>query len=136
VAEQIALETASMVAFGLMERRILILAGPELPVGRAVALAHASNALSVSLPVVGSGAATAFTYRRLVASGAAPTLAGWALTLAGIVSSTAFALIISVGAIISGNIAAIWAGGVGTLLTILFVLIVALAMRRPGVRLP
>ena len=67
VAGAIALETASMVAFGLMERRILILTGPELPVGRAVALAYASNALSVSLPVVGSGTATAFTYRRLVA---------------------------------------------------------------------
>jgi uncharacterized protein (TIRG00374 family) len=134
VAGAVALETGSMVAFGLMERRILILAGLELPVGRAVALAYASNALSVSLPVVGSGAATAFTYRRLCASGATPALAGWALTLAGIVSSTAFALIISVGAIISGNIAAIWAGGAGTLLTILFVLIVALAMRRPGVR--
>jgi hypothetical protein len=33
VAGAIALETALMVAFGLMERRILILAGPELPVG-------------------------------------------------------------------------------------------------------
>jgi putative heme transporter len=61
------LETGSMVAFGLMERRILILAGLQMPIGRSVAIAYASNAVSVSLPVVGSGAATAFTYRRLMA---------------------------------------------------------------------
>jgi uncharacterized protein (TIRG00374 family) len=134
VAWAVVLETGSMVAFGLMERRILILAGLQMPIGRSVAIAYASNAVSVSLPVVGSGAATAFTYRRLMASGATPALAGWALILAGIVSNVAFVLIISVGAIVSGNIAAVWAGGVGTLLTILLVFVAVLAMRRPGVR--
>jgi putative heme transporter len=54
--------------------------------------------------------------------------------LAGIVSNIAFVLIISIGAIVSGNIAAIWAGGLGALLTILLVFVAVLAMRRPGVR--
>jgi uncharacterized membrane protein YbhN (UPF0104 family) len=77
----VAMETLSMVALGLMERRILIMGGLRLPVGRAVAFAYASNAMSASLPMVGSGAASAFTCRRLVSQGAAPALAGWTLIL-------------------------------------------------------
>jgi putative heme transporter len=130
----VAAETASMVALGLMERRILILAGLRLPVARSVAIAYASNALSASLPVIGSGAATAFTYRRLVSQGATPALAGWALVLAGVVSNAAFVLIISIGAVVSGSLAAIWAGGAGILLTLVVAGVAALAMRRPGAR--
>jgi putative heme transporter len=130
----VAAETASMVALALMERRILILAGLRLPFGRSVAIAYASNALSASLPVIGSGAATAFTFRRLVAQGATPALAGWALVLAGLVSNAAFVLIISTGAVISGNLAAIWAGGAGILLTFAAVGVAALAIRQPAAR--
>jgi uncharacterized membrane protein YbhN (UPF0104 family) len=61
LALTVAAETGSMVAVGLMERRILIMGGLRLPVSRAVAIAHASNALSASLPVAGSGAAAAFS---------------------------------------------------------------------------
>jgi putative heme transporter len=87
LALAVAAETGSMVALGLMERRILIMGGLRLPVSRAVAIACASNALSASLPVVGSGAAAAFSYRRLVSQGATPAPAGWALTLSGVASN-------------------------------------------------
>jgi uncharacterized membrane protein YbhN (UPF0104 family) len=106
LAVAVAAETGSVVALGLMERRILIMGRLRLPVSRAVAIARASNALSASLPAAGSGAAAAFSYRRLVSQGATPALAGWALTLSGIASNAAFVLIISIGAIVSGNIAA------------------------------
>ena len=69
-------EIGSMISLALLERRILMLAGHRLSVGRAVAIAYASNAMAQSLPIVGSGAATAFTYRRMVSHGAEPTLAG------------------------------------------------------------
>lgn len=130
----VAAETASMVALGLLERRILIMGGLRLPVGRAVAIAYASNALSVSLPVVGSGAATTYTYRRLVSQGATPALAGWALTLSGVASNAAFVLIVSIGGIVSGNIAAVAAGAIGAILTLLVVVVAVIAMRRPDVR--
>jgi putative heme transporter len=130
----VAAETASMVALGLLERRILIMGGLRLPVGRAVAIAYASNALSVSLPVVGSGAATTYTYRRLVSHGATPAIAGWALTLSGIASNAAFVLIISIGAIVSGNFAAAAAGAIGTILTLVVVVVAVIAMRRLTVR--
>jgi uncharacterized membrane protein YbhN (UPF0104 family) len=104
------LETMSMFALALMERRILTLAGVRLPVGRAIAIAYASNAMAQSLPIIGSGAATGFSYRRLVSQGAAPPVAGWALILAGIVSNAAFVVVISIGAIVSGNV---WARRAG-----------------------
>jgi uncharacterized membrane protein YbhN (UPF0104 family) len=66
------MEVLSMVALGLMERRILIMGGLRIPVRRAIALAYASNAMSASLPMVGSGAASSFSYKRLVSQGATP----------------------------------------------------------------
>ena len=77
----------------------------QLPVGRAIAIAYASNAMAKSLPIIGSGAPTGFSYRRLVFQGAAPTVAGWALILAGIVSNAAFVVVISIGAIVSAGLA-------------------------------
>jgi uncharacterized protein (TIRG00374 family) len=130
----VAAETGSMVALGLMERRILIMGGLRLPVGRSLAIAYASNALSASLPVIGSGAATAFTYRRLVSQGATSALAGWALVLSGVASNVAFILIISIGAIVSGNIAGVAAGAAGTVLTLLVAGVAVIAVRRPAVR--
>jgi uncharacterized protein (TIRG00374 family) len=134
LALAVVFETGSMLALALMERRILILGGFELPFGRLVAIAYASNALSASLPVVGSGAATAFSYRRLVSEGAAPTLAGWALTLGGVISNVAFVLIISVGAIVSGNAIAVAAGCAGVVLTMVVAGVAVIALRRPLVR--
>jgi putative heme transporter len=127
-------ETGSMTALALMERRILNLAGHRLPVGRAIAIAYASNALAQSLPVVGSGAATGFSYRRLVSHGAAPTVAGWTLILAGVVSNAAFIVVIAIGGIVSGNIWAVVAGGAGLALSALVVGLAVFAVRRDSVR--
>jgi hypothetical protein len=69
-----------------------------------------------------------------VSQGATPALAGWAVTLGGIASNAAFVLIISIGAIVSGNIAGVAAGAAGTLLTILAVAMAVIAIRRPPVR--
>jgi uncharacterized protein (TIRG00374 family) len=127
-------EIGSMISLALLERRILILAGHRLSVGRAVAIAYASNAMAQSLPIVGSGAATAFTYRRMVSHGAQPTLAGWTLTLAGIASNIAFVVIISIGGLVSGNTLAIVAGGLGLVLSALVIAMAAIAVRRAPVR--
>ena len=127
-------EIGSMISLALLERRILILAGHRLSVGRAVAIAYASNAMAQSLPIVGSGAATAFTYRRMVSHGAEPTLAGWTLTLAGIASNIAFVVIISIGGLVSGNTLAMVAGGLGLVLSALVITVGVIAVRRAPVR--
>jgi uncharacterized membrane protein YbhN (UPF0104 family) len=127
-------EIGSMISLALLERRILMLAGHRLSVGRAVAIAYASNAMAQSLPIVGSGAATAFTYRRMVSHGAEPTLAGWTLTLAGIASNIAFVVILSVGGLISGETIAMVAGGIGLVLSAVVVAVGVVAVRRAPVR--
>ena len=127
-------DIGSMISLALLERRILILAGHRLSVGRAVAIAYASNAMAQSLPIVGSGAATAFTYRRMVSHGAEPTLAGWTLTLAGITSNIAFVVIISIGGLVSGNTLAMVAGGLGLALSALVIAVAMIAVRRAPVR--
>jgi len=127
-------EIGSMISLALLERRILILAGHRLPVRHAIAIAYASNAMAQSLPIVGSGAATAFTYRRMVSHGAEPTLAGWTLTLAGIVSNIAFVVILSIGGLISGKSLAMVAGGLGLVLSAAVIAVAMLAVRRVTVR--
>jgi putative heme transporter len=127
-------EIGSMISLALLERRILIISGHRLSVGRAVAIAYASNAMAQSLPIVGSGAATAFTYRRMVSHGAEPTLAGWTLTLAGVASNIAFVVIISIGGLVSGDTLAIVAGGLGLVLSALVITVAAIAVRRATVR--
>jgi uncharacterized protein (TIRG00374 family) len=69
-----------------------------------------------------------------VSQGATPALAGWALTLSGIASNAAFVVIISIGAIVSGNVGGVAAGAAGIVLTIVVVVVAAIAMRRPAVR--
>ena len=127
-------EIGSMISLALLERRILFMSGHRLSVGRSVAIAYASNAMSQSLPIVGSGAATAFTYRRMVSHGAEPTLAGWTLTLAGIASNIAFVVIISIGGLVSGNTFAIMAGSLGLVLSALVIAVAVIAVRRATVR--
>ena len=127
-------EALSMLSLALLERRILILAGHRLSVGRAVSIAYASNAMAQSLPIVGSGAATAFTYRRMVSHGAEPTLAGWTLTLAGVASNIAFVVILSIGGLVSGETFAMVAGGLGLVLSALVIALGVLAVRRATVR--
>jgi putative heme transporter len=57
-------EWASMVAFARTQRRMLRVGRRHLAVASAVSIAFAGNALSLSVPVVGSGLGTAFTYRQ------------------------------------------------------------------------
>ncbi|MBV9794986.1 MAG: flippase-like domain-containing protein [Actinobacteria bacterium] len=130
----VVMEVLSMMALAFMERRILIMAGVRLPVHRAVAIAYASNALSASLPMVGSSAASAFTYRRMVSQGATPVMAGWALILGGIASNAVFVVIICIGGIFSGSDIGAAAGAAGIVATIVIVWLVMLAMRRPKVQ--
>jgi putative heme transporter len=130
----VAMETLSMVALGLMERRILMMGGLRLSAGRAIAIAYASNALSASLPVVGTGAGNAYTYRQLVSQGATPSLAGWALILSGIVSNAVFAVIICIGGIFSGNVTGAIAGAAGIVVTLVVVWLAVLAMQHATIR--
>jgi putative heme transporter len=129
----VALESLSLASFARMQCRLLR-AGPRrvrlLPV---MATAYAGNAVSATVPLVGPQMSTVFVFRRFKQLGVDATFAGWALVVAGVVSSLASGLLFVVGAILSGNDvvaatgAAVGAVGLG------FFALATVAIRRPGV---
>ncbi len=87
--------------------------------------------MSTTVPLVGPEMSTVFVFRRFKQLGVDATVAGWALVLAGVVSSLASGLLFVVGAVLSGNevVAAGAAGGaVG-----LGLALATVAIRCPGV---
>jgi putative heme transporter len=103
-------ECVSMAAFALLQRRLLRAAGTRLTFGSLLAIAYTSNAVALAVPVAGSGLAAAYTQRQFRARGADAAPAGLALLIAGVISTVAFAVIVAVGAVLSGNPAAAAAG--------------------------
>jgi putative heme transporter len=108
----VALGTASMLASALLQRRILAAGGARVPVSTMVAVTYASNAISVSVPLAGSAAGTAFTYQQLKRRGAGGALASWTVAVSGVFSIAALATVIGgATALRSGAIAAFVAAG-------------------------
>src|ERR1700722_14153088 len=83
----VGLESASMAAFAVMQRKLLTAGGARVGVRPMLATAYAANAVSVSVPLAGPALATAFTFRRFTRQGADAPLAGWALLAGGGISS-------------------------------------------------
>jgi uncharacterized membrane protein YbhN (UPF0104 family) len=102
----IAAEILSMVALAQLERGLLRCVGARHTLRSVLATVYSSNAISVSVPFVGSGIATAYAYRDFRRAGAAPERVSMALTVAGVFSSVAFAVVAAVGALVTGNPAA------------------------------
>ncbi len=127
----VALESASMVAFAIMLRRLLAAGGARVGVRPMLATALAANALSVSVPLAGPELATAFTFRRFTRQGADAALAGWALLAGGVVSSAAAAAVLVGGGLASGKILVTAVAVPGGVLAVAVLVVVAAAARRP-----
>jgi len=126
-----AAESLSMAAFALLQRRMLLAGGARLTFGSLMAIAYTSTAISLAVPVVGSGLATAYCQQRYKSGGADPAKAGMALVIAGVISTVAFAVIVGVGALASGNAAAALAGLVTSLLAVMAVGCLVVALHSP-----
>jgi len=109
VGAAIVAQVVSMTAFVLLQRRLLRAVGAHLPLSWLLSTAHLANAIALAVPFAGSGMATGFAYRRFRRKGADPAVAALVLTLAGIFSTVAFAAVMVLAAVASGNPAA--AGG-------------------------
>jgi putative heme transporter len=109
-------ESLSMAAFALLQRRLLLAAEARFTFGELMAIAYTSTAISLAVPVVGSGLATAYSHQRYQAGGADPARAGVALAIGGVISTVAFAVLVGIGAVVSGNPGAALAGLVTSLL--------------------
>jgi putative heme transporter len=129
-----AFELLSMMAFARTQRIVLRAAGVRASIPSMAATALAGNAISVSLPMIGPGAGSVFTYGRFrqVSHDAAP--ASWALLISGVVSNLVWVLLIAIGATVSGDPAAILSGVLGGAGIVATTIIAVLALRRPRSR--
>jgi putative heme transporter len=126
-----ACELLSMMAFARTQRVVLRAAGVDLSIPSMAATALAGNAISVSLPLIGPGAGSVFTFGRFrqVAHDSAP--AGWTLLISGLISNLMWVLLIAIGATASGNSAAIIGGLLGAGVTLATAIAIVLALRHP-----
>jgi hypothetical protein len=127
-------ELVSLMGFARTQRLILRAEGIRVPVTWMAAATFAGNAISVSLPLVGPGAGTAFTFGRFQRVTGDAARAGWTLVVAGFVSTLVWALILAAGAVLSGNGTALVVGLI--LATAIVVVVVAgpSVLRRPTLR--
>ena len=107
LAAGIALEVISMAAFAAMFRQLL--AGGRVRPRRSEMLVtvYAANAMSVSVPLAGPGLAAAYLFRRFTRFGAGAAGAGWALLAGGVISATAWVVVLAVGGLASGRTVAL-----------------------------
>jgi uncharacterized protein (TIRG00374 family) len=95
------LEVGSMVAFGLMQRRLLAGAGVAMGRLRAAALSYAETALANSLPG-GPAISAAFGFRQLRVLGASEAVAVWGLAATFVAAAASLAAFVAVGVGIAG----------------------------------
>ena len=127
-------ECLSMLAFGQLQRSLLRAGGARLSLGSVLATVYRANAIAVTVPVIGSGIATACLYRDFRRSGAQAAQVSMALTVAGVLSSVAFAVVVAAGALVTGNPAAAVAALAGAAVGVAAAAVAGLALRFPMVR--
>jgi putative heme transporter len=77
-----------------------------------LAIAMASNAITVTLPFAGSSAGTGYTYQQIRHRGVEPQLATWALTTSGLISWSLISAMLGVSIATTGDSEAALAAGV------------------------
>jgi putative heme transporter len=130
----VTVEIVSMAALAQLERSLLRGAGASHTPRSVLATAYSSNAISVTVPIIGSSIATAYAYRDLRRAGARAEHVSMALTVAGVFSTVAFAVIAATGALITGNTAAAATSLAGSFLLAAAVAAIVVATRFPRAR--
>lgn len=97
----VAAEAGSLVAFGLIQQRVLEAGRVHMSVGRATAVTFAVTAIANSMPA-GPLVSSVFAYRQYRYAGADEAFAGWTLAAVFVAASVSLALIASAGLAIAG----------------------------------
>ena len=134
VAATFACELLSIMTFARTQRIILRSIGGYISIPWMAATATIGNAISFTLPLIGPGAGTAFTFRRFVRFGSDPAAATWALSTAWMLSSIAWSLLLIVGLLVSGNVVAGLAGAITSAAIVFAAIVGFVALRRPALR--
>lgn len=134
VLPALALVSVSMLSAALLQHRVLRAGGLVVPLRSMIAIAVASNAVSVTLPIAGSSAGTAFTYLQLKKRGADLPLAGWTIAVSGIISTSVLAVLLGVGASLSDDTATSALGAAAVLAGIIPMAALLAVLRWPRFR--
>ena len=134
IAAAIALQAGSVASLARLQRKLLNVDGLHHRLGPILATTYAGNAISQSLPVVGSAASALFAYKRFLTIGADKVVAAWALAVAGLYSTIAFVSISAVGALITGSVGLAVAGLITLLGGVVPMIAVLVGLRRPRIR--
>jgi uncharacterized protein (TIRG00374 family) len=129
-----AFELLSMMAFARTQRIVLRAAGVRASISAMAATALVGNAISVSVPLIGPGAASVFSYGRFRQVAGDPAPATWTLLVSGLISNFVWIILIAIGAIVSGNAAAAFSGVLGGIIILLTAVLGALSLSRPRSR--
>jgi uncharacterized membrane protein YbhN (UPF0104 family) len=130
----VSLEFVSLIAFARVQQIILRAAGVRIRNASMMATTFAGNAISVSLPLIGPGAGTAFTFGRFRRVGDDAASAGKALVISGLISSLIWGVILAAGATVSGDYAATVGGAISGAALLVAAIVGALSARLPHVR--
>jgi putative heme transporter len=122
-------EVVSMVALALLYSDLLRANQIRIGMPWILACCLSSNAISLTVPVIGSGIATRRTFRRFRRAGADAATASFALTVAGVVSSVTLATVIAAGAVLSGNPSAAATGAAGAMALLGGAIVVGVELR-------
>ena len=134
LAVGITLEVISVAAFATMFRQLLT-GGPVRPRrSEMLATVYAANAMSVSVPLAGPGLAAAYLFRRFSRLGAGAAGAGWTLLAGGVISATAWVVLVAAGGLASGHPVAVLITVPALALTVALVVTLVIAVRYPRPR--
>jgi uncharacterized membrane protein YbhN (UPF0104 family) len=128
------LELGSLMAFARNQRIILRATGVRIRRASMVATTFAGNAISVSVPLIGPGAGTAFTFGRFRRVEDDAASAGLALVISGLISSLVWGMMLAAGAAVSGDHAASVGGVIGGAAILVAAIVGALSLRLSHVR--
>ncbi len=127
------LEWASMASFAHLQCRLLKAGTARVGLRAVLATVYAGNALSSSVPLAGSQMSVVYVFRRFKQLGVDATVAGWTLVVAGVISSLASALLLVVGAVLTGNDVIGATGAAAGIIGVAILVVATAAVRRPAV---
>jgi len=134
VAGGFALEVISIAAFAAMFRQLLKAGRARPRRSEMLAAVYAANAMSVSVPLAGPGLAAAYLFRRFTRFGAGAVGAGWTLLVGGVISTTAWIVVLAVAGLASGHTVALAITVPALALAVAVATTIVVAARHPRAR--
>ncbi len=96
-------QLVSMQALVAQQRLLLRAGGGTGPFGSLTVTVYGANAIAVGLPLAGSAASIAYTFRRMRDLGNSSVLVSWTLAVSGVCSTISLAAVVAVGSAFTGS---------------------------------